>query len=71
MLWKPVPRISVVRGNAQLITLIMPDDVFFSQSIELTEVDTKLHRFFVNGIKIRGIGQAVLANFKTDVCIIR
>jgi len=47
------------------------DDILFGEPILFTEIDAKLHGFLVNGIKIRGVGQTVLADFKADMCIVR
>ena len=58
------------RGQPLLVALIMADDVFFRQVEQLAEIDAELHGLLINGEKIRGVRQAVLADFKADVCIV-
>jgi len=64
------PRFSVIGGDALLATLAVADDVLLCKTIELAEIYTKLHSLLINGIKIRGIGKIVLANFKADMCVV-
>ena len=61
----------MIAGDPQLVTLTVADNIPLRQSVLLAEIDAKLHGFLVNGRKIRGIGQTVLADFKADMCIVR
>ena len=62
--------IAMVAGDTELGSFAVADDILFSESVLLAEVCTKPDGFLVNGRKIRGIGQTVLADFKADMCII-
>ena len=71
MLREPVHHVTMIAGDPQLVTLTVADNIPLRQSVLLAEIDAKLHGFLVNGRKIRGIGQTVLADFKADMCIVR
>ena len=62
--------VTVIRGDAFLVTLAMADDVLFGESVLFTKISTKLNRFRINGFEISGIGKSVLANLKADVGIV-
>ena len=70
MLREPVHDIAVIGRNALLVALAVTDDIFLRQPILLAEIHTQLDRFLVNGRKIRGIGQTVLANLKANMRIV-
>ncbi len=70
VLREPVHHIAVIAGDAQLVPLTVADNIFLRQSILFAEIDAELDRFLVNGRKIRGIGQTVLADFEADMRII-
>src|SRR6056297_842627 len=53
-----------------LITFIVADDVLISQIIEFAKMCTKLCGFLVYRIKIRGVGQIVFTDFKSDVTVV-
>ena len=55
----------------QFATLTVTDDVLFSKVILLTEIHAKFHCFLVDGREIRGIGQPILTDFKSDMRIVR
>ena len=71
VLWKPVHHIGMVTGDAQFVSLTVADDILLRQSVLLAEIHAKLHGLLVNSKKIRGISQAVLADFKADMGIVR
>ena len=58
---EPVHHIAVVGRDAERVSLAVADDVILGEVVLLTEVDAELDSFLVNGRKIRGIGQTVLA----------
>ena len=62
--------VTVIRGDAFLVTLAMADDVLFGESVLFTKISTKLNRFRINGFEISGLGKSVLANLKADVGIV-
>jgi hypothetical protein len=48
----------------------MPDDILFRQVIKPAKINTKLYSFLIDSIKIGSISQIILANFKSNMCII-
>jgi hypothetical protein len=63
--------IPLIACYAKFATLIMADDVLFSQVIKPAKINTKLYSFLVDRIKIGSISQIILADFKTKMRIIR
>lgn len=59
----------MVAGNAEGTALAVADQgrFFRLDAVGLAQHGTQLNRLFVDGVKICGVGQPVLADFKADI----
>ena len=67
VLREAVHDVAVIGRDAERVTFAVTDDVLLRQIVLLAEINAELDRFGVDLIEIRSIGQAVLANLKTDI----